>query len=178
MQNFYRNMMAESEKHHQEAIDAAAKIEREGGGKEILEEKRKTNVQLAEELKAKGVNVQLNEEGEFTDKRQLLSAGLNVVSSERSEAQRKADDSRSASRSMQTSFTAQNPNSQQASRERQSRMMEEQLAAQAKRAREEEEEERVRLERTAKSTKTKEDVRDAKARYLARKAAKEKGGGI
>jgi coiled-coil domain-containing protein 55 len=56
-------------------------------------------------------------------------------------------------------------------------MMEEQLAAQAKRAREEEAEERERLERAAKSSKTDKDIGDAKARYLARKAAKEHGEG-
>jgi hypothetical protein len=56
-------------------------------------------------------------------------------------------------------------------------MMEEQLAAQAKRAREEEEEERRKVESAAKSVKTEKDVSDAKARYLARKAAKERGEG-
>jgi hypothetical protein len=56
-------------------------------------------------------------------------------------------------------------------------MMEEQLAAQAKRAREEEAEERERLEKAAKTSKTDKDIGDAKARYLARKAAKERGQG-
>ena len=44
-------------------------------------------------------------------------------------------------------------------------------------AREEEEEQRAKEEREAKSKKTEKDVGDAKARYLARKAAKEKAGG-
>jgi hypothetical protein len=52
-------------------------------------------------------------------------------------------------------------------------MVEEQLEAAAKRKREEEDEQREKEERAAKSKKTEKDVGDAKARYLARKAAKE-----
>jgi len=56
-------------------------------------------------------------------------------------------------------------------------MVEEQLEAAAKRKREEEDEQREKEERAAKSKKTEKDVGDAKARYLARKAAKEQAQG-
>jgi len=177
MQGFYKTMMDESERQHQAAVDAAAKLEAEGGARPASAEKTgKTDAELAAELKAKGVNVHTNEEGQLTDKRELLSAGLNVGSSGKGSDKRGADHLRSSNqRASQPAYQRRDDRGQQAQRERQTRMMEEQLAAQAKRARDEEDEERAKMEREAKSKKTNEDVSDAKARYLARKAAKERG---
>lgn len=177
MQNFYRTMMDQSERQHQETIEAAAKVEKDGVGKLADGEKKKSDVELAAELRAKGVNVHVNEEGQITDKRELLAAGLNVAPSGKTGDKHGSDHLKTSNRSVQNAFAGRNAQSQQATRERQTRMMEEQLAAQQKRAREEEEEERKRLERAAKSTKTEKEVGDAKARYLARKAAKERGEG-
>lgn len=180
MQTFYKSMMDQSDRQHQEAVEAAAQMEANGGSKKAGTDglKTKSDAELAAELKAKGVNIHVNEEGQITDKRELLSAGLNVGSSGKGGDKRGADHLRKSNqRDSTTAFPKRDQTSQQAQRERQSRMMEEQLATQTKRAREEEDEERARLEREAKSTKTKEDVSDAKARYLARKAAKERGEG-
>ena len=174
MQGFYKSMMDQTERQHQEAIDAAAKVEAEGTAQRSGTDKAKTDADLAAELKAKGVNVHINEEGQITDKRELLSAGLNVAPSGKSGETLGADHLRTSNKPAQAAFQK-NASSQQAQRERQSRMMEEQLAEKTKRAREEEDEERVRLEKAAKSLKTDKDVGDAKARYLARKAAKERG---
>ena len=174
MQGFYKTMMDQREKQHQEAIDAAAKVEAEGTAQTASADKAKSDADLVAELKAKGVNVNLNEEGQITDKRELLSAGLNVAPSGKGGNTHGADHLRASNRPAQSVFQK-NVSNQQAQRERQSRMMEEQLAEKTKRAREEEEEERVRLEKASKSLKTDKDVGDAKARYLARKAAKERG---
>ena len=178
MQGFYRGMMDQQERQHQEALEAATKMEQEAGEKPATETKQKTDAEIAADLQAKGVNVHLNEEGQITDKRELLSAGLNVAPSGKSkDGGRGADHLRTSSRPAGSAFQGRNDAGKQAQRERQSRMVEEQLAAQAKRAREEEEEERLKMENAAKGTKTKSDVSDAKARYLARKAAKERGEG-
>lgn len=177
MQGFYKSMMDQSERQHQEAVEAAAKVEREGGIKSAAEEKAKSDAQQAAEMKAKGVNVHINEEGQLTDKRELLTAGLNVAPAGKAGNEHGADHLRTSNRPAQSAFQSKNASGQQAQRERQSRMMEEQLASQTKRAREEEDEERARLEKAAKSQKTQTDVGDAKARYLARKAAKERGEG-
>lgn len=177
MQGFYRSMMDQTEKQHQETMEAAAKAEKEGVHLDESE-KKKTDAELAAEMREKGVNVQVNEEGQIVDKRDLLQGGLNFAPSNKSSGKGGAEHLKASNRSAQSAFQPRNNSSQQqASRERQSRMMEEQLAAQAKRAREEEEEERARIEKAAKSTKTDKDVSDAKARYLARKAAKERGEG-
>lgn len=174
MQGFYRTMMDQTDRQHQEALEAAMKAEKEGV--KVEDDKRqKTDAELAAEAKARGVNVHVNEEGQVTDKRELLSAGLNVAPSGQNSDKHAADHLKTSNRPTQSAFHGRNNARQQETRERQTRMMEEQLAAQAKRAREEEEEERVRLEKAAKSTKTDKDVSDAKARYLARKAAKERG---
>ncbi|KAF2717319.1 hypothetical protein K431DRAFT_202083, partial [Polychaeton citri CBS 116435] len=173
MQGFYKNMMEATERQHQEALEATELAGREGGPS--LSEPisaGKTDAQLAAELKAKGIVVHMNEEGRITDKRQLLSAGLNITLSDRpgGSGQGGADHLRSSNqRSQHYAFQRKNPDIQQAQRERQSRMLEEQLAASQKRAREEEEEEKARVERAAKSQRSEKDVSDAKARYLARK---------
>lgn len=177
MQNFYRTMMDQSEKQHQETVEAAARMEKEGVAKVREAEKKKSDAELAAELRAKGVNVHVNEEGQITDKRELLTAGLNIAPSGKAGDKHGSDHLKTSNRPAQSAFAGRNAQSQQAQRERQTRMMEEQLAAQNKRVREEEEEERKKLERAAKTTKTEKDVSDAKARYLARKAAKESAKG-
>lgn len=177
MQGFYRTMMDQSERQHQEAVEAAERAEKDGTAKNRVEEKKKSDAELAADLKAKGVNIHVNEEGQITDKRELLTAGLNVAPAGKSSGSKGSDHLKTSARANQSAFPSRNAGSQQAQRERQTRMMEEQLEAQNKRAREEEEEEKARLERAAKTTKTDKDVSDAKARYLARKAAKEGGEG-
>jgi hypothetical protein len=178
MQGFYRGMMEEQERQHQEAMEAAAKMEEEGhGDASNATKKEKTDAELAVELKAKGINVHINEEGQIVDKRELLSAGLNVAPSGKSKDARGSDHLKTSARNSQSAFPVRTDGGKQGQRERQSKMMEEQLAAQAKRAREEEEEERRKVESAAKSAKTEKDVSDAKARYSARKAAKERGEG-
>ncbi|KAK3696899.1 hypothetical protein LTR37_017729 [Vermiconidia calcicola] len=179
MQGFYKGMMDQQERQHQEAMEAAALLEQEGGAAAVVdgEKKGKTDAEMAAELQAKGVNVHVNEEGQITDKRELLTAGLNVASSGKSKDGRGSDHLRTSARPAQSAFQSKNDGGRQAQRERQTKMMEEQLAAQAKRAREEEDEERAKVEKAAKSTKTERDVSDAKARFLARKAAKERGEG-
>lgn len=176
LQGLYKDMMEQNERQHQEAMEAARLVEQGGGASKSAkaeEEHVKTDAELAAEMRAKGIEVELNEEGQITDKRQLLSAGLNVAPKRKDAASQNANDRQASARQAHPGF--QRRNNDHVTRERQTRMMEEQLAASAKRAREEEEEEKARAEKAAKSQKTDKDVSDAKARYLARKAAKERG---
>lgn len=173
MQGFYRTMMDQTEQQHREAVEAAEKAEKEGV--KLSDNKvQKSDAELAAELASRGKNIHVNEDGQITDKRELLTAGLNIVPSGKAKDDHAAGHLKTSNRSQQSAFKGRKNDAKQETRERQSQMMEEQLAAQAKRAREEEEEERVRLEKAAKSQKTDVDISDAKARYLARKAAKEK----
>lgn len=177
MQGFYKNMMDQNERHYQEAIDAAAKVDKEVS-QSAGPEKHKTDVEVAAEMKAKGIDVHINEDGQLVDKRELLSAGLNVAPAGKSGEARSSDHLKVSNRpAQQSAFLGRGKEGQQAQRERQTRLMEDQLAAQQKRARDEAEEESQRVEKAAKSSKSEKDVSDAKARYLARKAAKERGEG-
>jgi coiled-coil domain-containing protein 55 len=177
MQSFYRNMMDQSEKLHQDEIDAAMKLEREGGVKNIDAEKKASDAEIAAALKAKGINVHVNEDGVISDKRDLLNAGLNVNPIGKPGDKNNSADHLRANRPAQSAFPRKDAGSREAQRERQTKMVEEQLEAAAKRKREEDNEQREKEERASKSKKTEKDVGDAKARYLARKAAKEQAQG-
>lgn len=178
MTSFYRGVMSESEKRHQEAMAATKKLE--SGEKTLTaEEKRKTDEELAREAQAKGVNVQLNEEGQITDKRQLLSAGLNVAPSGKAGERGNADHLKTRDRAAAQNTFQTRRDDQHAMRERQSKMLQDQLTESAKRAADEEAEELRKREHAAKSKKTDTEISSARERYLARKREKElaeKGG--
>lgn len=178
MMGFYRSVMEQEEMQHREVVEAAAKAPT-GEKAEVEEEEadqEKSATEQAKELNEKGANVMINEEGQVVDKRQLLTAGLNVA------PKRKADGTMAAvataQRPVQQAYRGKT-DAQKAMRERQTRMMEEQLEAAAKKAAQEEEEERLKVERAAKSRKTETDVSSARERYLQRKkeaeAAKARG---
>lgn len=178
MNSFYRGVIDESEKRHQEAMEITKKLEQGGVAALGEREKKKTEAELAEEMKSKGVNVHVNDEGLITDKRQLLSAGLNIGTTGQGADKRNADHLRTQARPAQNAFQGKR-NDQKAMRERQTKMLEEQLAESSKRAADEEAEEQRKLEHASKSRKTESDVSSAKERYLARKreaeAAKKAG---
>jgi coiled-coil domain-containing protein 55 len=166
MQGFYRKIMDMDEKKHREAMEAAAEARKPG--EQPVEEapKEKSEVELARELNAKGGNIIINEEGQVADKRQLLSAGLNVVAKPKPIAM--AATTSTTPSGPQNTYRGRDA-TQKAVRERQSRMMEEQLEQAAKRAADEEAEERGKLEHASKSRKTEGDISSAKERYLQRK---------
>lgn len=177
MQGFHRNLLDQTERLRQQEVEAAERVERGGTAKQsaaAAEQKRQTDAEIAAELKAKGIIIHLNEDGQITDKRELLSAGLNVAPAGRADGAGGSEHLRSDRRSGQLAFPRKDHTSQQAQRERQTKMMEEQLEASLKRKREEDDAQRDKEEREAKSKKTEAEVSDAKSRYLARKAAKEK----
>jgi coiled-coil domain-containing protein 55 len=153
------------------------KLEREGGVKNVDAEKKASDAEIAAALKAKGINVHVNEDGVISDKRDLLNAGLNVNPTGKSGDKNNSADHLRANRPVQSAFPRKDVGSREAQRERQTKMVEEQLEAAAKRKREEDDEQREKEERASKSKKTEKDVGDAKARYLARKAAKEQAQG-
>ena len=177
MQGFYKGVMDDSEKRHQEAMEAAQRLEKGQTTKAENGDRRKTDVELAAEMKAKGVHVHINEEGQIIDKRQLLSAGLNIAPSGKSGDQKGADHLRTQSKPSQPVFKGRKDD--RAMRERQTRQLEQQLAESTKRAADEEAEEQRKVEHAAKSRKSEGEISSAKERYLARKREQEaakKGG--
>ncbi|KAM0436902.1 hypothetical protein ACHAPT_002615 [Fusarium lateritium] len=174
MSAFYRKLLDKDEQRHSDAVKAAEDKAKNGAPeeeeKEDQAEKEKSEAEIAKELNEKGAAVAINEDGQVVDKRQLLRGGLNVGAKKKESAQREAD--RQAERPQRV-MTGQQIGRRQAQRERQSRMIAEQLEQSMKRSREEEVSQREEVERAAKSRKTEGEISSAKERYLARKRAAE-----
>jgi coiled-coil domain-containing protein 55 len=171
MQGFHKQMLADQERRHQEAMEAAARALKEGIKLPVEEaEKEKTDAEIVEELRKQGKNVILNEEGQVADKSQLLSAGLNIIAKPKPASS--TSTSTAAADQPQSAWTK--PKSgRNAQRERQTQMVVEQIEAANKRKADEEAEEQGKLEHARKSQKTEKDISSAKERYLQRKKEKE-----
>lgn len=170
MRGFHRLQLLEEEKRHAEA-QAAMEEATEMAKKGILpvrveEPKEKSDIELAKELEAKGKKVIINDEGQVADKRQLLSAGLNVVAKPKSAVAASAS---SRPNSTQTWTQSRNAAKGAATRERQTAMVIEQIEQAAKRKADQEAEEQRKLEHANKSRKTEGEIASAKERYLQRK---------
>jgi coiled-coil domain-containing protein 55 len=181
MATFYKDMLERKEKEHAEAVRAAEKAAKMGvapksGAEETdaSKDKRRTEAEIAREINEAGGSVAVNEDGEVVDKRQLLKGGLNVVKKKepKKEVKESGRDAPGSGRGPGRAFFG--AGGKRAMVERQSKMMEEQLAASLKRARDaEEEEKRKTIEIMTKSKKTEGDISSARERYLARKRAAE-----
>ncbi|KAI9815514.1 MAG: hypothetical protein M1827_002648 [Pycnora praestabilis] len=182
MMGFYKSVLSRDEKRHEELVAAAAKATENGQENEDLadEPREKNETDIAREINARGGGVIINDEGQVADKRQLLSAGLNIAPKPKASTLARADSSSSAARTGVQSVFQGRGSGQKATRERQTRMMEAQLEQATKRAADDAEDQRLELERSAKSRKTEGDISSAKERYLQRKkeaaAAAGKGG--
>ncbi|KAF2027939.1 hypothetical protein EK21DRAFT_102153 [Setomelanomma holmii] len=166
MLGFHKQMLLEQEREHQEAMAAAAQAAKEGFHAPVVDEKETTDAELVEEMRKQGKNVILNEDGQVADKRQLLSAGLNIVAKPKPPQSAATTTSRPAAQPAYTgSKTGRN-----AQRERQTAMVAQQIEAAAKRKVDEEAEEQAKLQHASKSQKTETDIMSAKERYLKRRA--------
>jgi coiled-coil domain-containing protein 55 len=187
MAAFYRNLLKSGDEEHAEIMRAAEERIKSGVRDDDGEQetaRTKTDAELAKEINARGGSIQINEEGEVVDKRQLLRGGLNILPTVKSGVRKEAgpaapDSADTSSRPRGRGVFA--GGGKRAMVERQSKMMEEQLAETLKRSRDaEEEERRSTIERMTKSRKTEGEVSSARERYLARKreaeAAKKNGG--
>ncbi|KAK7417914.1 hypothetical protein QQZ08_011454 [Neonectria magnoliae] len=173
MSAFYRKLLDKDEQRHADVLKAAEEKAKHGSqedDKEEEQDKEKAEADAARKLNEKGASVALNEDGQVVDKRQLLRGGLNVGAKKKESVQREAERPAQAAR---REVGGQQIGRKQAMRERQSRMLEEQLEQSMKRSREDEEAQREEVERASKSRKTEGDISSAKERYLARKRAAE-----
>ncbi|KAH6896549.1 coiled-coil domain-containing protein 55-domain containing protein [Thelonectria olida] len=173
MSAFYKKLLDKDEQRHADAVKAAEETAKNGAkeeGEDDLQDEGKTEADLAKELNEKGASIAVNEDGQVVDKRQLLRGGLNLGTKKKEPVQR--DTGRPVERTRKEG-TGQQFGRKQAMRERQSRMLEEQLEQSLKRSREDEEAQRQEVERANKSRKTEGEISSAKERYLARKRAAE-----
>jgi coiled-coil domain-containing protein 55 len=176
MTGFYKDLLDQGDRRHAGMVKAAQERKSKGANGSVEAEQtqdEKTEADIAREINDKGGKVAVNEDGQVVDKRQLLKGGLNIGAKKKVETQQEKSRRQDgpAQRTPGNSFIG--AGGKQAMRERQSRMLEEQLEQSLKRSRNEEEEERRKVELAAKSRKTESDVSSAKERYLARKKAAE-----
>lgn len=169
MTGFHRTLLDEQDKRHREALAATAQAEKDGLPVASIE-KEKTDVEIATEAKAKGTDVILNDDGQIVDKRQLLTAGLNIIKKPKPAGAAPATSHLAAARPLAFQDKGSDP---KARRERETRMMEAQIEQKRKREADEEAEEQRKLKHAAKSRKTESEIGSAKERYLARKKAAE-----
>lgn len=165
MQGFHKQMLIKEEKRHQEAMEAAAQLAKQGV-KLDDEPKEKTDAEIAKELQEQGRNITLNEEGQIADKRQLLSAGLNVV------AKPKKTTAAPAASKRPDGLTSGSQNRNDIRRDvraRHTQMVAEQIEQAAKRKADEDAEEQRKVQHASKSQKTEGEISSAKERYLQRK---------
>lgn len=167
MQGFHKQMLLEQEKRHEEAMRYAAEAAAKGEKLDVAIEE-KSDRQVAAEARAQGKNVTLNDAGEIADKRQLLSAGLNIVAKPTSKSPLSGADDAAAT-PVVNPLTYQPKAAKHAQRERQTAMVAEQIEAAQKRKADEEAQAQAELERKAKSRKTEGEISSAKERYLQRK---------
>ncbi|MCJ1245988.1 hypothetical protein MMC30_003192 [Trapelia coarctata] len=165
MVRLYKNLLERDGKRHEEAVKAAEKGKEKGV--EVVEDGVETGKSEGELAREKGAVV--NDDGVVVDKRQLLSAGLNIAAKPKPAASSQSDAARNAARSGISAGFQGCGGAKQTMRERQTRMLEAQLVEASKRAADDEEVQREALERAAKSKKTQGDISSAKERYLQRK---------
>lgn len=172
MMDFNKQMLAREEERMKAIADAEAqnkdkaRTEADDKHEEDDDADRK-----ARNLNSKGAKIALNEEGEIIDKRQLLTAGLNVAPKKPGKA--KPATNKAADIRAQDNRPKISGDSRAAQRERQSRMIERQMEAMAEKQQAEEAAEEKERQTANQSKITDEAKMGAKERYLARKKERE-----
>lgn len=184
MLGFYRDVLSRGEEEHAAAMraaDEAAKRVKDGvAGTEEEEEaakkeasKEKTEAQVAAELNAHGARVAVNDEGNVVDKRQLLSAGLNVAPKPKAAPSAAPGGGGAARPAAKARFDGAQTSGRAGQRARQTEMIAAQLEKQAQEEAAAEAAKQKELEERSRSRKTNTDVSSARERFLARKRERE-----
>ncbi|ODM20611.1 hypothetical protein SI65_03664 [Aspergillus cristatus] len=186
MVGFYRDILSRDEQRHEQVLkateEAAQRIKtgepetEEAAEAKADEDEEKASTRRAAELNAKGAHIAVNDEGQVVDKRQLLSAGLNVAPKPKA-----APSAAAAPASRGPGVPGKRFDGAHSARNDQRARTTEMIAAQLEeRAKQEAEAEEARQKEVAernKSRKSEKDVSSAKERYLARKREREAQGG-
>ncbi|KAF8758623.1 hypothetical protein RHS01_02424 [Rhizoctonia solani] len=202
MTHFYKRMLEDSSRSHDAAVAAtssdpdpssepavaAASVTRPARGPKPLEVapnpdevlksgETRTNGETKTMITADGAEVEINDNNEVVDKRELLSAGLNLSAPNTRNLSLLRAIHGSGSKTTEEPVVAHRAAGVAASKEeirkRQQRQLEAQLEEERKRVRDEQErEEREERERVVRRRNDESAVNDAKERYLARKRRK------
>ncbi|KAI5123368.1 hypothetical protein M0805_001789 [Coniferiporia weirii] len=183
MTHFYRQLLEKTEEQHSATVAATQNKKGTLGPENLTITKPAdftpvSDLERAQLAMTEGKSVELNDDNQIVDKRELLSAGLNLsapntrrlgLSAGKSKGGAN-DQAAAAPRAVGTAA------SQREINERRRREIEEQLAQEKERAAQKHEEaERARAQRMVAKRNTEEDVQSARQRYLERKMRKLEG---
>lgn len=179
MAHFYKKLLEESEQKHEETVAATQHKPVKGPQMPNLTitkppELVKTDTELAQIAREQGKEVELNDDNQIVDKRELLSAGLNLSApNTRKLGLHLSNKANSSTESVQAHRAVGSAASRREINERRAR----EIAAQMDQERErilknKEREEQESINRIVAKRNTSEDVQSAKERYLARKRRK------
>jgi coiled-coil domain-containing protein 55 len=184
MAHFYKKLLEDSEQQHEQTVAATAAkpvTGPQGPAPNLTivkppELAPKSDAELARLARAQGRDVELNDDNQIVDKRELLSAGLNLsapntrklgLQLSQGSAGAAANDSAASHRAVGTAASRREINERRA-REAERQMEEERERIIQEKARQEEE----NINRVVTKRNTEESVQSARERYLARKRRK------
>ncbi|KAJ3516623.1 hypothetical protein NLJ89_g1008 [Agrocybe chaxingu] len=182
MTHFYRQLLEESAQQHEATVAATEKkiIGPQPGGANLTITKPAdftplADVELAKLARAEGKEVELNDDNQIVDKRELLSAGLNLSlpNTRRLGGLNAGKNSEADTQATQAHRAVGLAASRREINERRAREIQQQLEGEKQRQErfKKEEEERA-LQRTVAKRNNEASVQDARARYLERKRRK------
>ncbi|KAF7793135.1 hypothetical protein EIP86_004244 [Pleurotus ostreatoroseus] len=180
MAQFYKKLLEESEQKHDETVAATQEKPVKGPQMPNLTITKppdfapKSDVELAKIARDQGKDVELNDDNQIVDKRELLSAGLNLSAPNTRKLglhlSKKAD---SSTDSVQAHRAVGSAASRREINERRAREITTQMEQEKERIlKEKEREEQESINRIVTKRNTAEDVQSARERYLARKRRK------
>jgi len=192
MQGFYKNLLDQRTQLRTGDSDTSSTKVSAADLEALEQEKRnreREEREIAEHARERGLKLSVNEEGQVVDKRELLKGGLNIVKKkpttgsassssrpgrdnrssdyDRDRAYREYKDSKSSSRHGNDRYEDRGSDQ----RSRTTEMIERQLLEQEDKRKEEEKQREDAIRESLKRKNEDNQVMDAKARYLARKAA-------
>ncbi|KAL5003391.1 coiled-coil domain-containing protein 55-domain containing protein [Aspergillus recurvatus] len=179
MVGFYRDLLTRGEEQHDAAMkateEAARKIQENGGEvpTDRTTEEEKTEAQMAAELNAHGAHIAVNDDGQVVDKRQLLSAGLNVAPKPKNAAPGAARTAPGAGAGPRSRVDPRQTAGRAGQRARQTEMIAQQLEEQERQRQEAEAARQKEIAERSRSKKSTTEVSSARERYLARKRERE-----
>lgn len=190
MAQFYQKLLEEEAKAHEETVALTTSAPEPSSSKQPLgpnltiikppaseppTPSTKSDLDLVKEAAQKGVEIELNDDNQIVDKRELLSAGLNLsmANTRKLGLKSSASSSGASSEPVNIHRAVGTAASRNAINARRAKEIETQMAEEEERLRSERERrEREARERIVAKRNNEEDVQSARERYLARKKRK------
>ena len=181
MAHFYKKLLEETEQKHEETVAATAQkptIGPQGPAPNLtivkpLDFVPKSDVELARIAREQGKEVELNDDNQIVDKRELLSAGLNLSAPNTRRLGLQVKKTTASEEAVQAHRAVGTAASRKEINERRAREVARQMEEERERiARERERQEQDNINRVVAKRNTEETINSARERYLARKRQK------